>query len=414
MLNLGDAIHLPSKINIDLTILRNKKKLVSLRRYIKSISNLENRVHSKFNDNKRRSDKYNTRLAGSLNIEDKEINGEKSNYEVEEKLETHSETGSESTISYNNSFVNELLERYNSSLKSKEIYSDLKENSRIPPINRRVRNIGKNNEENRIESKEIINDEKGNVKDMTSKKLNFRFGNTFTQQDQVYKNLLQEYDQETREIVENLDKKIQNLEDKVKNSETQFFGEKDSGEPTSKYIERCSDLELKLLSLSVIPPCGTTYFESSFLPFYCTFEETEIMKELFSTKGKLLNSMKTNIEITSMGKMFCYHARNRFINSIKLLYYNSLNVLKLKLLAYIEEPEMLLVNTFGSQPIENKDEIYFYEFDSLYKMKGISRVLICLIIINKKQNRVTKDFYSTNDTKRILPIYIIDINSTSS
>lgn len=433
-----EDLFFPASINVDLTISRCKKKLASLRRYIKSKSYSRSQVGidclREQNDYSIKNNKQQVYLTQSEKYKDK-VNrmNEKKNYKFYDKNENKynpemnicSEIDSESSLSYNNSFVNNLIERYYSTSKSKfpDLNNQLKANH-LPQTSNNIftPKLRKNNErkEDNIIYQEATNSNEikfNSIKSNGGLYYNFKFDKdckSNNRKERIEKqkspnlSLLKQYDLETREIVDNLDKKIRSLEKRIKLNKKNCFKKPILFE----YIEKSNNMESKLLSISVIPPYGISCFESSFLPYYCTLQEIQIIKDLISIKGDIFNSSQTKIEVTNIGKMFCYHARTRFIDSIKRLYQSSFNVLKLRLLIYIEEPEMLLVNTFGPHPIENKEDIYFYEIEEIYEMKKIFKFMICLLITEKPVECFTKRCYSISNTKQVLPIYIINVNST--
>ncbi|OII70877.1 uncharacterized protein cubi_01022 [Cryptosporidium ubiquitum] len=434
-----EDLFFPASINVDLTISRCKKKLAGLRNYIKSTSYPRNQINTRFlrepNDYNIKNNKHQVYLAQNEKYRDmfSHLNERKLHHKLNTQNvknynpETNvcSEIDSESSLSYNNSFVNKLIERYYSTSKSRlpDLNNQFEANNLFQSSNNLFTPKLRKNDERKedtliyqdFENKSIklnsVNTDIGSYCDpkfgkdckSSNKKKNIET------QKSPNVTLLKQCDLETREIVDNLDKKIKNLERKIKTNKKNDFQKQN----TSEYLERSNCMESKLLSISVIPPYGISCFESSFLPYYCTLQEIQILKDLISIKGEIFNPSKTKIEVISIGKMFCCHARTRFIDSIKHLYQGSLNVLKLKLLIYIEEPEILLVNTFGPQPIENKGDIYFYELEAIYEMKKISRFMICLLITEKPVECFTKRRYTISNAKQVLPIYIIDVNSTS-
>ncbi|KAH8584986.1 uncharacterized protein ELE39_000937 [Cryptosporidium sp. chipmunk genotype I] len=438
-------LFLPASTNVDLTISRCKKKLASLRKYIKSVSyprsqtNIRNLRDKHDYDIKNK--KQQIQLIQNENYLDLSYTDErKLNYrrydQNEKKYSTEinacSGIDSESSLSYNNSFVNKLIERYYSTSKSKvpDLNKFEKDISFQTASNLSTPKLRKNNEKKDSKINQNIPNNNGielnNIKSNDSPYYNSKFdrdcksnnkNENLEKQDSPHISLLKQYDLETREIVDNLEKKIRNLERRLKKDnirKIKLNKQNEFQEPIYEQIESLNSIESKLLSISVIPPNGISCFESSFLPYYCTLKEMQIVKDLILIKGKIFNLSQISIEVTSIGKMFCCHARNRFINSIKQLYQNSMNVLKLKLLMYIEEPETLLANTFGPQTIENKDDIHLYELEVLYEIKKISRFLICLLITDKPAECFKKRCYTISNIKQVLPIYIININSISS
>ncbi|KAJ1609192.1 hypothetical protein OJ253_1615 [Cryptosporidium canis] len=408
MFNKNDELFFPPPINVDLTISRCKKKLATLRRYIRSTSHIRGHTDARYfireKDNIINTNKQKI-LPKNNQYEDLEyhFNDEKipfKNYEQNEikknvESKVYPEFDSESSLSYNNSFVNALIERYQSESKTKfadlnnklEAHSSLKvSNNRHSPdlselkAKEEVTNLRNALDNDRIASsnnKLIANSYRPNfAKDckghVSIEKLEK------PEQSQIKD--FSQHDSETKEIVENLDKKIRNLERSIGKYNRRKVKQKNwSHHPQSvisEYLEWSNHIESKLLSISVMPPNGIFCYESSFLPYYCTIQEMQIVKDLISIKGKIINSSKAIIEVTNIGKLFCCYARNRFITSIKELHHTSPNILKLKLLVYLDEPETLLVNTFGPHPIENESDINFYELEALYETSHITRFLI--------------------------------------
>ncbi|CUV05091.1 unnamed protein product [Cryptosporidium hominis] len=434
----------PASTNVDLTISRCKKKLASLRRYIKSVSYLRSQTNTGHSRDKYDFNIKNNMRQLQLNKNEKCMdlrrNDEKKcNYkyygqnEKKYNAEMNACSGidSESSISYNSSFVNKLIERYYSTSKSKlpdlnnvEKIISFKTTSNLSTPQLRINNerkdesqINQNIPKNNME----LNNIESNYGSYCNPKFDSDYKNNnrkenFEKQESPHATLLKQYDLETREIVDNLDKKIRNLERRLKKDKRKIklHNKNEFQEPIYERLERSNSIESKLLSISVMPPNGISCFESSFLPYYCTQQEIKILEDLISIKGEIYGSSQTSIKIVGIGKIFCCHARTRFIDSIKRLYQGSINFIKLKLLIYIEEPEILLANTCGPQTFENKYDMNFYEFEELYETKKISRFLICLVITDRPMECFKKRCYTISNAKQVLPIYIININSISS
>ncbi|KAK9173522.1 hypothetical protein CmeUKMEL1_12140 [Cryptosporidium meleagridis] len=435
----------PVSTNVDLTISRCKKKLDNLRRYIKSGSYLRSQTNiGSSRDKYDFNIKNNTRqqqLKKNEKCMDLRRNDEKKwnykNYDQNEKkynseMNTCSGIDSESSISYNSSFVNKLIERYYSNSKSKlpdlnnvekMISFQTTNNLSTPQLRRDNERKDETQINQNIPKSEIeLNNIESNYGSYCNSKFDGDYKNNnrrenLEKQESPRTALFKQYDLETREIVDNLDKKIRNLERRLKKEnkrKIKLYNKNEFQEPIYERLERSNSLESKLLSISVMPPNGISCFESSFLPYYCTQQEIKIVEDLISIKGEIYGSSQTSIKVVGIGKIFCCYARNRFIDSIKRLYQDSINIIKLKLLIYIEEPEILLANTFGAQPIENKYDMDFYEFEELYETKKISRFLICLVITDRPTECLKNRCYTISNTKQVLPIYIINIHTISS
>lgn len=446
MFGKSEELFFPSPVNVDLTISRCKKKLANLKRYIKSTSNIRSQAtnlrHLREND-------YNLKNSKQVNLaqqekyrdledhfEDKKIYFKP--YEQNEKrhnIETNvcPEFDSESSPRYSNLFVDQLIERYRSTSRPKLSNSNglsetnsphqISKSTSTPKLRKKFEAKedsvnGKNVYDNhRIILNKIIGDSNLTHKfDRDYKGKNRK--ESLERQESSHVKFSKQKELETKEIVDSLDKKISILEKSMKRDNKRNTKNKNFNIPQrpimAEYLEWSNNIESKLLSISVIPPDGISRLESSFLPYYCTVQEIQVVKDLISIKGKIVNSSNTMIEVINIGKMFCCYARTRFINSIKRLYHASPKILKLKILVNLEEPEVLLANTFGQDPIENKNDIQFYELEALYEVEGISRFLICLLITDKQARCLTKRCYTISNIEQVLPIYIINVNSISS
>lgn len=440
MFGKSEELFFPSPINVDLTISRCKRKLANLTRYIKSTSNLRSHADLRY---LRGENGYNTKSSKQVHLDQQEkyrdleehLDDKKISYKPYEQcekrhnLETNvcPESDSESSPSYANSFVNKLIERYRSI--SRPILPDLDDpletnsSHQIPKgtSSPKLRKGFEMKDDHNTNSREILNNIIGgsNLTHKLDKDCkNQSRKESLERQESSHMNMSKQKDLETKEIVDSLDKKICILEKNLRKDNKRKTKQRSFNVPQrtvlAEYLEWSNSIESKLLSISVIPPDGISCLESSFLPYYCNVQEIQVVKDLISIKGKIINSPKKMIEVINIGKMFCCHARARFINSIKRLHHVSPQILKLKILVNLEEPELLLANTFGQDPVESKSDIRFYELEALYEVENLSRFLICLLITDKPADCLTKRCYTISNTEQVLPIYIINLNSISS
>ncbi|KAH8741912.1 hypothetical protein FG386_003039 [Cryptosporidium ryanae] len=424
-----DSAAIPSSLSVDFTISKCKRKLLNLHKFVRSY--YRDKYQRSLNSNLSYMSKNNPIMTQSVGFHNAYRSRKDKAHEYLENYfsdsrnnyftEINSEICSESSISYDNSFVNKMIEKYRHSVGFN--MKDPSRNVSIP--DRNEFNYG-NNCSNSMKSNENLLTGLKNSKivakkddeDMNSQTYLPKINNDSISREPIWKQnhyvspgrtLVNHFDLETREIVENIERKIEKLEDIVQDCSDRICHLSvitNNSESEHIYMKHYKRLESKIISMAMFPPRGIHDYESSFDSYYCTFGEIDALKELISVNTEFHNS-SNSLYIKRVGKMYCYFARRRFINFVRYSPNNVNSLLKLKLLFFMGEPEILLANTFGQYPIEVKQNYDFCGWNATNKLKNIARFLICLVAIETDYNNEL-GIYPIKDMRQVLPIYIID------
>ncbi|KAH7649807.1 hypothetical protein FG379_002521 [Cryptosporidium bovis] len=428
MIQEFDSVIIPSSLSVDFTISKCKRKLLNLQKFVRSHyrakyqKTLNGNLSHISRDNPVISQRvgfhsaYRSRDNAHDHFENYCPNTENAYFK-----EKNSELCSESSISYNNSFINKMIERYRNSvgfsMKDPNNDANIHEKNGFS-YGDNCSNIKKSNKYLGTDSKNPKVTSNKSEESLLNQTYLPTINNGSTYREPIWRrnqyvsperSLTNQFELETREIVESIEKKIKKLENIVQNCSDQI-GHLSIISNHSKnehvYIKHYKRLESKIVSMAMLPPCGIYEYESSFNPYYCTFGEIDTLKEFISVNMEFYN-LNNLLFIKRVGKMYCYFARERFINFVKCSPANLNSLLKLKLLFFMGEPEILLASTFGQYPIEIKHNYDFCEWSATNELENITRFLICLVAIETDNSKC--GIYPINDIRRqVLPIYIID------